>query len=357
MEGVAVTPEFWRGRSVLVTGHTGFKGAWLTTWLEMMGAGVTGVALPPHTEPSLWRLVERQLDVTQVLSDIRDRETMACAFERSKPEVVFHLAAQSLVRVGYREPLETFDINVRGTTNVLDAALKCDSVAAVVVVTSDKVYDATGSRQPYDESSALGGTDPYGASKACTEMAVRTYRESYFRPLGLPLSTVRAGNVIGGGDWATERLIPDVVRMLEAGQPVALRYPEATRPWQHVLDPLRGYLLLAEHLLQRPEEPPQALNFGPPLAACLQVSRLVDRLSARWGGAPGWVRVESPNPPEAPTLTLSSRRAREILGWEPLLDLDQALMWTASWYEEQRSGGDALRLTREQIRLFEELDR
>lgn len=357
MEGLAVTPEFWQGRSVLVTGHTGFKGAWLTAWLEMTGASVTGVALPPHTEPSLWRLIERELDVTEVLGDMRDRETMAHSFETSKPEVVFHLAAQSLVRLGYREPLETFDVNVRGTTSVLDAALQCDSVRAVVVVTSDKVYDETASRQPYDESSALGGTDPYGASKACTEMAVRTYRESYFRPLGLPVCTARAGNVIGGGDWATERLIPDVVRMLEAGQPVALRYPEATRPWQHVLDPLRGYLVLAEHLLQAPGEAPPTLNFGPALAGCLQVSQVVDRLSARWGGAPGWVHTDSPGPPEARTLALSSERAKNLLGWEPVLDLDQALLWTADWYEHQRSGSDPLQLTREQIRQFEELAR
>ncbi len=342
---------------MLLTGHTGFKGAWLATWLKLSGAEVTGLALEPPTTPNLWDLVRPVAGVRHVGGDIRDPATVAQAFEAADPEVVLHLAAQSLVRVGYRDPVETFDVNVRGTATVLDAARRWPSVRAVVVVTSDKVYDPRQEGRPYDESSVLGGVEPYGGSKACTEIVVRTFRESFFRSRGVPIATGRAGNVIGGGDWAVDRLVPDAVRMLEVGTPVALRNPRATRPWQHVLDPLHGYLLLAERLLAQPEASPEALNFGPHPSGCIPVSEVVDRLSLHWGGAPGWVSDDTAHPAEAAVLTLSSDMATERLGWKPVLDLDTALAWTARWYDEHRRGGDVAGLTVDQIRAFEELSR
>ena len=351
LEGVAVT-DGWSGRTVLVTGHTGFKGAWLVTWLDLLGAEVTGLALPAE-EQSLWALIQSHVEIVEVLGDVRDAAVVAAAFDRSEPEVVIHLAAQSLVRRGYREPLETFDVNLRGTALVLEAALRQPSVRAVVVVTSDKVYDAQ-NQQPYTESSTLGGTEPYGASKACTEILVNAYRESFFRPRGIPVATARAGNVIGGGDRAADRLVPDVVRMLECGRPVSLRYPDATRPWQHVLDPLRGYLMLAERMLIAPNDAPQALNFGPPTANCVASREVVERLSSMWGGAPGWLMDDSESPPEAPALTLSSDLAAELLGWRSVLHLNEALEWTARWYDAQRRGA-GVKETTEQIERFQEL--
>jgi CDP-glucose 4,6-dehydratase len=338
---------------VLVTGHTGFKGAWLVAWLRSLGAEVVGLALPPDTDPNLWDLISATQGVRQFTGDVRDGDLVAAAFEAARPEVVLHLAAQALVRRGYRHPADTFEVNVMGTVNVLDAALHSPGVGAVLVVTSDKVYANHGDGRPYDEASPVGGKDPYSASKACTEMVVAAYRESFFAPAGVGLATARAGNVIGGGDWAPDRIVPDVVRMLAAGSPVPLRYPEATRPWQHVLDPLHGYLLLAERMLKDPTDAPAALNFGPPVASCIRVSELVERLSASWGGRPGWYHDRSATMPEHQTLALSSSLATELLGWRPLLPLDDALTWTAEWYAAHRRGEDASTVTLAQIERFQ----
>ncbi len=347
--------SFWDGRSVLVTGHTGFKGAWLTTWLEARGAEVTGLALIPHTEPSLWAMVAPHRKATSIEGDIRQADVLTDAFDRAQPEVVFHLAAQALVRKGYREPADTFDINTVGTVRLLDAALASPTARVVVDVTSDKVYDEESGIQPYDENSPLGGHDPYSASKVCAELVASAYRASFASQAGLVVSTVRAGNVIGGGDWSTDRLVPDLVRALEKAQPVKLRCPAATRPWQHVLDPLHGYLMVAERLALAPEGMPPALNFGPGLSSCVPAASVADRITDRWGGQPGWVPDAVESRPEAPRLALSSKLASEMLGWRPRLDFEQALAWTADWYSAYLRGEDVESLTRAQIEEFEGL--
>jgi CDP-glucose 4,6-dehydratase len=353
VEGLVVT-DFWRGRRVLVTGHTGFKGAWLTTWLDLLGAEVTGLALPPVTQPSLWALVEQQAGVRQVIGDVRDDEVVGRAF-REEPEIVIHMAAQALVREGYRAPAYTFDVNVRGTTSILEAARGCPSVVAVLVVTSDKVYAHDVARQPYGELAPLGGHDPYSASKACCELVATAYRASYFRPLGVGLGTARAGNVIGGGDWSPERLIPDLMRAIAAGAPLSLRCPDATRPWQHVLDPLHGYLRFAERLVVEPGALPDALNFGPPMASVVSVRELAERWGTYFDGAPGWCVDEGPHPAEAPALDLCSDSATASLGWEPALPLDEAVDWTAEWYARHARGESGYDLVCEQIERFEKL--
>jgi CDP-glucose 4,6-dehydratase len=358
VEGVVLISDYWDGRRVLVTGHTGFKGAWLTTWLEALGADVVGLALPPHGEPNLWDLLARSLRIREYRGDIRDAALVGHAFAGTGPQVVLHLAAQSLVRRGYDDPAGTFDVNIRGTVNVLEAARRCPTVEAVVVVTSDKVYAPGGDDgRPHGESSALGGRDPYSASKACCELVVDAYRKSFFDPAGVAVATARAGNVIGGGDWAPDRVVPDTVRMLWAGAPVPLRYPDATRPWQHVLDPLHGYLVLAERMAVDGAGVPRALNFGPPLSSCIPVRDLVERLSECWGGRPGWRPDPAPASPERATLTLSSSLATDALGWHPVLDVDQAVAWTAEWYGAHRRGDDVVSLTGAQIERYRQLAR
>jgi CDP-glucose 4,6-dehydratase len=342
----------WDGRRVLLTGHTGFKGAWLTAWLGSLGADVVGLSLAPDTEPSLWDLIGDAQRIRTFEGDIREPGLVGRVFEAAQPEVVLHLAAQSLVRRGYRRPADTFETNVMGTVNVLDAALRCPPVRAVLVVTSDKVYANRGDGSPCEEAAPLAGKDPYSASKACAEIVVEAYRASYFDPAGIALATARAGNVIGGGDWAPDRVVPDTVRMLSAGTPLALRYPDATRPWQHVLDPLHGYLLLAERIAVDAVDVPPALNFGPPLSSCIRVRDVVERLSAHWGGRPSWYLDPAPALPEQRALALSSSLAAEVLGWRPVLPLDDALTWTAEWYAAHHEGGDMASVTGEQIDRF-----
>ncbi|MDQ6945565.1 MAG: CDP-glucose 4,6-dehydratase [Actinomycetota bacterium] len=346
---------YWRGRRVLVTGHTGFKGAWLVSWLEMLGAEVVGLSLPARTDPCLWGLIEGGSRLQEIIGDIRDRPAVerAMSFE---PEVVFHLAAQALVRRGFREPAETFDVNLRGTVNVLDVALHTSSVRAVLVVTSDKVYDDRAGNRPYEESAPIGGADPYSASKAGCELVTRAYRASYFGPRAIGLGTARAGNVIGGGDWSDERLIPDLVRSGRSGEALALRYPDATRPWQHVLDPLYGYLLFAEHLVRTPSDlAPASLNFGPQTAGAVPVRALVERWESYFGESPGWRLDEGPHPPEAAALELSSTLAATVLGWKAALLFDDALRWTAEWYADFQRGKAGADLVRTQVARYQAL--
>lgn len=357
VESLVVSPGSWEGRRVLLTGHTGFKGSWLTVWLQALRAEVTGLSLPPDSEPNLWDLVAGGQEIRDLEGDIRDAEVVSRAFDVARPDVVLHLAAQSLVRRGYRCPAETFDVNVMGTVQILQAALRCPTVKAVLVVTSDKVYANHDDGQPHPEESPLAGNDPYSASKACAEIVVGAYRSSFFGPAGIAVATARAGNVIGGGDWAADRVVPDTVRMLATGIPVTLRYPEATRPWQHVLDPLHGYLLLAERLLSQPADTPPAMNFGPPLSSCIPVREVVDRLSARWDGLPGWQHDASAAMPEHGALALASSLATAVLGWRPVLELDDALNWTADWYAAHRRGEDMASVTRAQVDAFTELAR
>jgi CDP-glucose 4,6-dehydratase len=334
---------------VLVTGHTGFKGAWLRLWLERLGAYVGGLALEPPTTPSLHALVggENEKPV-----DVRDGERVARRVGEVEPEVVFHLAASALVRPAFTDPVGTYEVNVLGTVNVLEAARHAPTVRAVVVITSDKVYAPDADGRPHTEDATLGGVEPYSASKAAAELATAAYRAGYFDG-AVGVATARAGNVIGGGDWAVDRVVPDVVRAIERGEPVVLRHPQALRPWQHVLEPLHGYLLLAERLLDDPASAPGSLNFGPEGAA--PVAEVVERLSAGFGGRPGWRQDEAAQDvPERSALRLDASRARSELGWQAVLDLGETLDWTVDWYRGYFDGGDARERTLRQIAAYEE---
>jgi CDP-glucose 4,6-dehydratase len=352
LEGV-VSGAVWRNRRVLVTGHTGFKGAWLSAWLRARGAHVAGLALDPPTDPSLHALVgadERGRDRV----DLRDRAATLARVRAAEPEVVFHLAAQSLVRAAFADPVDTYAVNVLGTAHLLEALRSSPSVRAVVVATSDKVYEPRADGGAHSESSPLGGVDPYSASKAAAELVTASYRRSYLAVEGVAVATARAGNVIGGGDWAADRVVPDVVRALAGGEPVVLRHPGAVRPWQHVLDPLAGYLLLGERLLAGAELPP-ALNFGPSPDDACTVGSLVDELSEGFGGRPGW-RLEGDERavPETATLRLDASLAAAELGWAPRLPLAEGLRWTAEWYRAHAAGADMRELTLRQLAAYEE---
>ena len=347
-----VSHEFWRRRRVLITGHTGFKGGWLWLWLRGMGAQVTGYALAPPSSPNLWEIVDK--GGTSIIGDVRDADRVRDAVRRADPQVVFHLAAQALVRESYRDPLGTYGTNVLGTGSVLQACRELSSLDCIVVVTSDKVYENDGAGRPFREEDRLGGHDPYSNSKACTELLTGSFRDSYFRD-GPPIATARAGNVIGGGDWSADRLIPDCVRALAAGTPVILRYPGAVRPWQHVLEPLSGYLELAQALVHAPGGAPRAVNFGPDAASFRAVQEVVDGFSARFGGNPGWKQDPSANPPEASALTLSSALAERSLGWRPRLEIGEALAWTADWYRAFAAEENMVSFSQTQIARYETL--
>jgi CDP-glucose 4,6-dehydratase len=277
------TSSFWRGKRVVVTGHTGFKGGWLCAWLEDLGARTFGISLPPATEPSLCTLSHIEQRIETIHADIRDARALQAAITRFAPEIVFHLAAQSLVRRAYREPIETFATNVMGTVNLLDAVRETPSVRAVVVVTSDKCYVNIDSALPYHETDSLAGAEPYSASKACAEIATAAWRQSYFSDGRHAIASARAGNVIGGGDWALDRLIPDCIAALVAGRPIEIRNPHSTRPWQHVLEPLSGYLILAQRLFNDGAAFARAWNFGPATEESCSISRIVERIIAQWG--------------------------------------------------------------------------
>jgi CDP-glucose 4,6-dehydratase len=315
----------WAGRRVLVTGHTGFKGGWLALWLRRLGADVTGFAKPPPGDPSLFDLARVGEALTDVRGDVRDAAAVRDAVAAARPEAVFHLAAQPLVRRSLRDPAETFAVNVLGTANLLDAVRAAKGVEAVVVVTSDKCY-APGER-PHREDDPLGGADPYSASKAAQELVAAAYRDSY----GLPLATARAGNVIGGGDFGEDRLLPDLVRAARSGRPAEIRHPEFVRPWQHVLNPVEGYVRLAERLLAG-DEVREAWNFGPEPGDERPVGWIVERFRERWPGELPVRVAEASASVEAPALRLDSAKARERLGWAPRWDLDAGLRATAEWY-------------------------
>lgn len=351
-------PGFWAGRRVFLTGHTGFKGSWLTLWLEHMGAVVTGYALAPDTTPSLYTDVHGQPGHRHHIADIRDGAKLAAALAQAQPEVVLHLAAQPLVRRSYREPVETYSTNVMGTVHLLEAVRATPGVRAVVVVTSDKAYENTGQPQGYRESDRLGGFDPYSNSKACAELVAAAYRSSYFEPAGharhgVAMATARAGNVIGGGDWAEDRLVPDLMRSFAAGQPAVIRYPRAVRPWQHVLEPLGGYLVLAQRLVQDGPAWGEGWNFGPADSDAQPVSWIADHLAAVWGQGASW-RIESGDQPhEAAWLRLDCAKAAQRLDWQPRWTLAQALASIAAWHGRYGRGEDARRLCLEQIRTYQ----
>lgn len=347
---------FWSGRRVLVTGQTGFKGAWLCLWLERLGANVTAFALPPQTEPNLYKLLSPWPAQEHSIVDLRDAAAVATAVRDAKPEIIFHLAAQALVRPAYRDPRETYATNVMGTLHILLAARDTPGVEAVVVTTTDKVYENDSKGVAFSEGDRLGGKDPYSASKACAEILTSSFRYSYLADGRRPaIATVRAGNVIGGGDWSEDRLVSDVVRAIGAGRKVSLRYPDAVRPWQHVLEPLRGYMTVAERLVTDPTSTPPALNFGPDPGNWLTVAQVADIMSVALGAGSGWERMPGNHPPEAATLTLSSELAKRSLGWAPQLSMQETVNWTADWYKAHRAGNDMKVVTLDQIARYEAL--
>lgn len=330
--------DLYRGRRVLLTGHTGFKGSWLALWLDLLGAKTVGVALPPDTLPNHWDLLG--LGIADHRLDIRDDHALARVVKDAEPEIVFHLAAQPLVRRAYRDPRETWSTNVMGTVNLLEACRQTKSVRAIVAVTSDKCYENLEREQGYRETDRLGGHDPYSASKAATELVAASYRNSFFHAPDAPLlATARAGNVIGGGDWSEDRLVPDLVRAIAAGTSLEIRSPQATRPWQHVLESLSGYLLLGQKLLEGRDEIANAFNFGPERDDNCTVSDLLTRLGKHWPEL-DWNVTRQPQPHEAALLCLDSAKARALLGWRPVWALDDALGATAEWYRAHATNGD-----------------
>jgi len=348
---------FWSGRKVLVTGHTGFKGSWLCLCLHQLGAKVVGYSLPPPTQPSLFERARVASVVDSVIGDIRNVEKLTALIREHSPDVILHLAAQSVVRSSYDDPIETYSTNVVGTASVLQAIRAAGARSAVVSVTTDKCYKNREWLWGYRESDELGGHDPYSNSKACAELVTQSFRDSFFPPTelarhGVAIASARAGNVIGGGDWTSHQLLPDVVRAFEAHQPVLIRQPRSVRPWQHVLDCLSGYLVLAERLNVDSPEVCGAWNFGPELDDAQPVAWLVEFLVREWGGDASWRIDGSAHPHEAGLLRLDSSKAGEILGWRPRLRLSDALAWTAEWYKSHAAGGDARDLCRAQIDAY-----
>jgi CDP-glucose 4,6-dehydratase len=348
-----VTPKFWAGKKVFVTGHTGFKGSWLALWLASLGARVSGYALKPPSSPSLWALVEARSGIASTIADVRDIGALSKAIGAFQPEIVFHLAAQSLVRPSYDDPAGTYATNVMGTVHLLEAARKADSVRAVVNVTSDKCYENLETGQACRESDPMGGRDPYSSSKGCAELVTAAYRASF--PGGAAIASARAGNVIGGGDWAQDRIVPDTVRAAVVGNAVQVRNPRAVRPWQHVLEPLAGYLQLAERLHGAPAMFAEGWNFGPDEKDAVSVETVVSTITRLWGAPASWAADGGAHPPEAHFLTLDSSKARSRLGWRPRLALQTALEWTVGWYKTQAQGADARQLTLAQIERYMEL--
>jgi len=341
-------PEFWRGRRVLLTGHTGFKGSWLALWLARMGAITTGFALPPDATPSLFDLAGVAADVDSRIGDLRDVAAVRDVVAAADPEIVLHLAAQPLVRRAIADPVETFATNVMGTVNLLQALRGSPNLARILVVTSDKVYDNSNAGQAFSESDALGGKDPYSASKAATEMVARAFAQTYFAPR-VALVTARGGNVIGGGDSAEDRIVPDIIRAWALGRRPVLRMPEATRPWQHSLDCLSGYLLFAEGM-DRPI--PRTLNFGPDPTRPVSVGALTRAMLAALGAAPEFDVAPAEGSPEMKTLAVDARRAQEELGWRNRLPGEAAIRWTADWHRRVRLGEAARAVTLAQIDAY-----
>ena len=346
--------SFWRGRRVFVTGHTGFKGSWLCLLLDALGAKVYGYALPPPTNPSLFELAGVGRLSESTIGDIRDLASLSACLSAASPDVVLHMAAQSVVLTSYEDPVDTYSTNVLGTVHVLEAVRRSQRPCTVINVTTDKCYENKGWVWGYREADELGGRDPYSNSKACAELVGMSYRESFFpasaaREHGVGLASARAGNVIGGGDWTARQLIPEAIASFARGQPVVLRHPEATRPWQHVLDCLSGYLELAEALAADPLRFDGAWNFGPASDEARPVSHIVERLATHWSVAPAWVQDSAQHAPEEARLALDASKAAALLGWRCRLPLDAALDQVADWYLGHQRGVDVRHLCRQQI--------
>lgn len=344
-----ITAAFWHGKRVLLTGHTGFKGSWTSLWLQSVGARLSGVALEPPTEPSLFKIADVSAGMEHFILDIRDYAALRAHVDNFQPEIIIHMAAQSLVRRSYDEPIEAYATNVMGTVHVLEAARRCSSVKAIVNVTTDKCYENREWVWGYREDEPLGGYDPYSSSKGCAELVSAAYRRSFFQNEGIALATGRAGNVIGGGDWAEDRLVPDILRALEAGETVRIRNPNAIRPWQHVLEPVSGYLVLAERLYHSGQVDSEAWNFGPRDEDARNVRWITEHMCALWGGQFDWEMQAGEHPHEAHFLKLDISKARQRLQWTPRWSLETALGKVVDWHRAWLNGRDMRAYCLEQI--------
>jgi CDP-glucose 4,6-dehydratase len=354
---MGMNPTFWQGKNVLLTGHTGFKGSWLSLWLQAMGAEVVGYALAPPTNPSLFEVAEVASGMISIIGDIRDLDKLHSVFAEYKPEIVIHMAAQPLVRYSYENPVETYSTNVMGTVNVLEAVRHCTTVKAVVNITTDKCYENREWAWGYRENEPMGGYDPYSNSKGCAELVTAAYRNSYFhsdkyKEHGLALASARAGNVIGGGDWAEDRLIPDIMRAITQGKPVNIRNSHATRPWQHVLEPLSGYLLLAQKLYEEGTSFAEGWNFGPNDEDAKPVQWIVERLTKDWGGDASWILDDGNHPHEAHYLKLDCSKAKARLDWHPKWSLGECLNRIVDWQIKYQQGCNMKLISLEQIQLY-----
>jgi len=347
-----VDPAFWAGKRVFLTGHTGFKGSWMALWLQQMGAEVTGFALAAPTDPALFDVARVADGMASTIGDIRDAHALEAALVGAEPEIVLHMAAQPLVRASYDDPVGTYATNVMGTVHLLEAVRKASDVRACIVVTTDKCYENREWAWGYREDEAMGGYDPYSNSKGCAELVTSAYRRSFMVDRGIALASGRAGNVIGGGDWATDRLIPDILRSVAAGEAVIIRNPLAIRPWQHVLEPVSGYLVLAQALWKDPAGAAQGWNFGPRDDDARPVQWIVERMCAAWGQSARWIHDDSMQPHEARYLKLDISRARAELGWHPRWNLNQALNSIVSWHRAWLSGVDMHQYCLQELERF-----
>lgn len=360
LENLAMKADFWKGKKVFLTGHTGFKGSWMSLWLQSLGAEVTGFALSPPTDPSLFALADVAGGMRSVIGDIRDQDLLFNAMREARPEIVLHMAAQPLVRYSYQHPVETYATNVMGTVHLLEAVRTLGGVKAVVNVTTDKCYENREWVWGYRENEPMGGYDPYSNSKGCAELVTASYRSSFFNPAdyarhGTAVATARAGNVIGGGDWAQDRLIPDIVAAFAANKPVHIRNQDAIRPWQHVLEPLRGYLMLAERLYNDGPAFAEAWNFGPNDDDAKPVGWIVKALTQLWGEGAHWQCDAGEHPHEATYLKLDISKVRQRLGWQPQLRLNDALQLIVDWAKQRKGGSNIRTLTLGQIHHYQSL--
>ena len=355
MESLVVDPAFWRNKRVLLTGHTGFKGGWLALWLQKMQAQVFGLALAPATKPSLFELADIAEDMHSDFGDITDFARVQECFQQARPDIVIHMAAQALVRYAYQQPLQTYQTNVIGTLHVLECIRQSETVKAAVLVTTDKCYENREWGWPYRENDSLGGYDPYSSSKACMELLVASYRNSYFsREAATAIATVRAGNVIGGGDWSEDRLLPDLIKAVNSKQAIHVRSPNAVRPWQHVLEPLSGYLILAERLFLYGHDYAEAWNFGPGPEASKSVRWIIEQVAGIWPDL-DWQIDAQTHPHEANILKLDCSKARERLSWHGKWSLQDSLSRTLEWYQVQMTGINMKRFTLQQISDYQRL--
>ncbi len=355
LENLVIEQSFWQDRRVFLTGHTGFKGTWLSIWLKHLGAKVTGYALKAPTEPAFFEDCKVDTALQQsIVGDIRHLETLTAAMQQAKPEIVIHMAAQSLVRESYTDPVSTYATNVMGTVNVLEAVRNTPSVKAILNITTDKCYENNEWPWGYRENDAIGGHDPYSNSKGCAELVSSAYRNSFFKAAGIGLATARAGNVIGGGDWANDRIVPDAIRAFVGEQPLMVRNPMATRPWQHVLEPLCGYIMLCQQLVNAPEQFAQGWNFGPGEQCVQPVSKLADIMVENWGGEAGWRLHDGAHPHEAQSLKLDCSKAQLKLKWHPVWALERTINETVQWYQAWNTGEDMYTFSLQQIKTYQQ---